>query len=369
MGIEAKRAALGKKKSPPIFSHEFVIQNHGDIISCIIMFIMLGFMFNATTGLAQVFIVPQYNDTITLPSETEPRLLYKSGFRDLLTIFFYTLVWIAVHCAFQEYIFDKIQRRLHLSKTRQVKFNESGHMAVFGIYSMIHAGSILNELAIHKDFTRIWIGYPELHRHFPLSTKLFFIFQISYWLHQLPEFYFQKLKREEIFNRLGYIIIFTTATCFFYFANFTRLGLALLFLEYLSQALFHSSRLLYFTGKVQLSSTAFKPWNFVFMITRLVTIVLAVITLWYGHRQNEVAFVDPESGNFNTKLIRINSLLAVVLIQLWMLFNFSTFHIARWREKSREQAAQISSKKKSGGGFGAKGKRSQKSSGDEQKEK
>jgi translocating chain-associated membrane protein 1 len=70
MGIEAKRAALGKKKSPPIFSHEFVIQNHGDIISCIIMFIMLGFMFNATTGLAQVFIVPQYNDTITLPSET-----------------------------------------------------------------------------------------------------------------------------------------------------------------------------------------------------------------------------------------------------------------------------------------------------------
>jgi len=34
------------------------------------MFIMLGFMFNATTSLAQVFIVPQYNDTLTLPNET-----------------------------------------------------------------------------------------------------------------------------------------------------------------------------------------------------------------------------------------------------------------------------------------------------------
>jgi len=69
----------------------------------------------------------------------------------LFTIFFYTLVWIAVHCALQEYIFDKVQRRLHLSKTRQVKFNESGHTAVFSIYSICHAISILNEMEIHKD--------------------------------------------------------------------------------------------------------------------------------------------------------------------------------------------------------------------------
>ncbi|KAL3075724.1 hypothetical protein niasHS_012554 [Heterodera schachtii] len=362
MGFEAKRAAaLGRnKKSPPILSHEFVIQNHGDIVSCGIMVVMLGFMFGATSHIAQVFIVPQYNDTVTLPDETEPRILYKSGVRDLASLFFYTLVWIAVHCALQEYILDKVQRKLHLSKSRQVKFNESGHFAAFSIYSLIHAGIILHDLAIHKDLTRIWSGYPELHRHFPIYTKLFFIFQISYWLHQLPEFYFQKLKSEEIFNRLGYIIIFITATCFFYFANFVRLGLLLLFLEYFSQALFHTSRLLYFSGKIQPSSTAFKPWNFLFPITRLATIVLAVVSLWYGHRQNEVAFVDLASGNFNTQLIRINSLLVVLLIQLWMLFNFSTFHIARWRERCREQAAHAASgggKRRGGGGFGAKTKR------------
>nr|CAD2207136.1 unnamed protein product [Meloidogyne enterolobii] len=215
------------------------------------MFIMLGFMFNATTSLAQVFIVPQYNDTLTLPNETESRILYRNGIRDLFTIFFYTLVWIAVHCALQEYIFDKVQRRLHLSKTRQVKFNESGHTA-----------------------TRIWTGYPELHRHFSLSTKLYYIFQISFWLHQIPEFYFQKLKREEIFNRLVYLTIFITASCFFYFANFTRLGLVLLSFEYLSQGIFHTSRLLYFSGKVLPASTAFKPWNFVFLITRLFRLCL-----------------------------------------------------------------------------------------------
>ena len=47
-----------------------------------------------------------------------------------------------------------------------------------------------------------------------------------------------------------------------------------------------------------------------------------------------------------------------MLIQLWMLFNFSTFHIARWREKSREQAAQqTGGKKKAGGGGFGKGKK------------
>jgi hypothetical protein len=57
-------------------------------------------------------------------------------------------------------------------------------------------------------------------------------------------------------------------------------------------------------------------------------------------------------------MFSINSLLAIVLIQLWMLFNFSTFHIARWREKSRDQTAQSGgAKKKSGPGFGGKGKK------------
>jgi hypothetical protein len=44
-----------------------------------------------------------------------------------------------------------------------------------------------------------------------------------------------------------------------------------------------------------------------------------------------------------------------------MLFNFSTFHISRWREKSREQAAHSAGKKKSGGGFGFKNKKAGKS--------
>ena len=55
MGIEAtRRAALGrtKKQAPPILSHEFIIQNHGDLISCLIMLVMVGFMFQVRSGVA-----------------------------------------------------------------------------------------------------------------------------------------------------------------------------------------------------------------------------------------------------------------------------------------------------------------------------
>ena len=32
-------------KNPPILSHEFVIQNHADIVSCVVMLISVGLMF------------------------------------------------------------------------------------------------------------------------------------------------------------------------------------------------------------------------------------------------------------------------------------------------------------------------------------
>lgn len=40
-------AVKGRKtssKNPPILSHEFIIQNHGDIVSCIAMLFVIGLM-------------------------------------------------------------------------------------------------------------------------------------------------------------------------------------------------------------------------------------------------------------------------------------------------------------------------------------
>lgn len=43
MGIRKKTT-----KNPPVLSHEFVIQNHADIVSCVAMVFLLGLMFEVS---------------------------------------------------------------------------------------------------------------------------------------------------------------------------------------------------------------------------------------------------------------------------------------------------------------------------------
>lgn len=53
--VELRRVMGGrtKKNSPPIFSHEFIIQNHGDIMSCILMIFIVGLIFQVS----QIFVL------------------------------------------------------------------------------------------------------------------------------------------------------------------------------------------------------------------------------------------------------------------------------------------------------------------------
>lgn len=39
------------KKNPPILSHEFVIQNHADIVSCVAMVFVVGLMMQVSSKL------------------------------------------------------------------------------------------------------------------------------------------------------------------------------------------------------------------------------------------------------------------------------------------------------------------------------
>lgn len=37
--------------------------------------------------------------------------------------------------------------------------------------------------------------------------KFFYIIQLAYWLHTFPELYFQKIKKEEMFDRVAYAVV------------------------------------------------------------------------------------------------------------------------------------------------------------------
>lgn len=44
MAIKPGIARKSSNKNPPFFSHEFVIQNHADIVSCVAMVFVVGLM-------------------------------------------------------------------------------------------------------------------------------------------------------------------------------------------------------------------------------------------------------------------------------------------------------------------------------------
>lgn len=51
-------AIKGRKnsnKNPPIFSHEFIIQNHGDIVSCVAMIFVTGLMIQVSINFVNDF--------------------------------------------------------------------------------------------------------------------------------------------------------------------------------------------------------------------------------------------------------------------------------------------------------------------------
>lgn len=150
----------GSQKNPSILSHEFVIQNHADIVSCIAMVIVLGLLFNVSVHLvyhlqivafrlhsitfekisilpivsnfisnsfhfklvsliclplsnlskqstqpfASIFITLGYNTTSIFNSPSPVHYTY--GVRDLCVLAFYTLICIIMHAVVQECVLD-----------------------------------------------------------------------------------------------------------------------------------------------------------------------------------------------------------------------------------------------------------------------
>ena len=98
MGTGFRRGKSGNKNIPYL-SHEFVIQNHGDIVTCLMMVFTVGLMFQITTPLSSVFIMPSHY--ITADSD-----LLNYGAQDITLVFFYTLAAIVFHAVIQEYVLD-----------------------------------------------------------------------------------------------------------------------------------------------------------------------------------------------------------------------------------------------------------------------
>ncbi|GMT23684.1 hypothetical protein PFISCL1PPCAC_14981, partial [Pristionchus fissidentatus] len=354
MGVEARRLIKkANKNAPPILSHEFVIQNHGDITSVILMVVFLGFMWQQTSAIAQVFVLPQYNETINLTvgenivTQVEG---FRVGLRDIFTVLFYTVACVTVHAIIQEYVIDKLIKKicrdskLSVSKTKLVKLNESGQLFVFWAYTLAHALWVLSDyFHTFNDVGKLWLNYPEEHRIMSLRTKFFFIIQLAYWLHSFPEFYLQKYKGEEMKERTLPILIHIAAITAGYALNFNRITLVLLSLEAIVGVLFHAARFLHIIECKNTALRLFHSWNIVFVVARLLETFVAAVVFWHGFKVNETPFVDFEQGNFNTSFIRLNALFVVVVLQGYQFAQFALFHFGRFRDSWSKKAKKTQS--------------------------
>eukprot|EP00096_Caligus_rogercresseyi_P010812 TRINITY_DN404_c0_g1_i1.p1 TRINITY_DN404_c0_g1~~TRINITY_DN404_c0_g1_i1.p1 ORF type:complete len:394 (-),score=153.42 TRINITY_DN404_c0_g1_i1:503-1684(-) len=344
----------GNTKTPPILSHEFVIQNHADIVACFAMIFVVGFMFQSSSPAASLFIGLHHN--VSVPAGSAPAhlpaspsgevTLYRAGLKDLCGIFFYFLISIVMHAILQEYLLDKMNRKLHMSKSKHAKFNESGQLLAFVLASLVWAGDLLLR-EFPPSVRSLWEGYP--HANMSFSLKFFFIVQLAYWLHTFPDLYFHKVKREDIPERVaraGAHILLLAAT---YVLSLNRLALTLLALQYGVQALFHAARLLHYAEKLRLSESLFATHDLFFVLARLGSIILTVLTFWYGLplAPLEEQGIDLAKGNFNTPLLRLTGLLIVCLLQAWLMWNFITLQLKLKREKSIMSGSTASGEKKS----------------------
>merc|ERR1712215_288960 len=327
-------AVKKKTKNPPIFSHEFVIQNHADIVACVAMVFVVGLMFQVSSPLASIFIALHHN--VSVPTEIQPGVFqdvlhYTQGFKDISAVFFYLLISVVMHAIIQEYLLDKVNKKLHLSKIKHAKFNESGQLLSFYLMSLVWAGDIIFRENLF-NVSALWEGYP--HNNMTFLFKFFFIIQISYWLHIFPELYFQKTKREDMPPKIQYAtlyLIFITAS---YVFRFTRLSLVLLVVHYLAEAVFHTCRILAYADKSAIASKLFKLGDLLFVLARLSSVILAVLTFWFGLASlpAELQVFDISAGNYNTGFLRVNALVAVCLLQAWLMWNFIMFQVKRARE-------------------------------------
>merc|ERR1712055_1257616 len=282
----AGMVAMGKKtKNPPILSHEFVIQNHADIVACVAMIFVVGLMFQVSSPLASIFIALHHN--VSVPTEIQPGVFqdvlhYTQGFKDISAVFFYLLISVVMHAIIQEYLLDKVNKKLHLSKIKHAKFNESGQLLSFYLMSLFWAGDIIFRENLF-NVASLWDGYP--HANMTFLFKFFFIIQLSYWLHIFPELYFQKVKRDDWAPKIQYACLYLAFILAAYVTSFTRVSLVLLVVHYLAEVVFHSCRILAYAEKTSISSKLYKLGDLLFVLARLSSVILTVLTFWYGLAQ------------------------------------------------------------------------------------
>ena len=117
-------------------------------------------------------------------------------------------------------------------------------------------------------------------------------------------------------SRIQYASLYLAFIVGAYVFSYTRLGLCLMILQYVAEAVFHLCRLLAYTDKVDIARPLYKVHDALFVLARLGSISLAVLTFWYGMALLPKQEINIAEGNWNNFGFRVFALIAVCGLQV-----------------------------------------------------
>lgn len=172
-----------------------------------------------------------------------------------------------------------------------------------------------------QQISLLWEKFPDHPMVF--LHKLYFIVQLAYYLHILPEIYFQKVKKEMQQPKIIHSICSFSFIALAYFFNFQRIALVLLTLHYTSEVASHVFQLLEIFDRDERFINLHFVQKTVFLTSRFATMVLAVLTLHYGIQTTALANV---------------ALFAVFALQSYLIFEFVNNILRAKREQIAERS-------------------------------
>ncbi|KAI3383102.1 hypothetical protein SNEBB_006677 [Seison nebaliae] len=355
--VNMRRRQNSGTKNPPILSYEFVVQNRADILSVFCLIIVAGSVFKPLQPISSTFITLKSNITEIqqYPNET----LYTFGRSDIFSIIFYTVFGIIFHAVIQEYMLDKTLKKIKFSKTKSAMYNVAGHLVTYHLISVFLTVYLLSQSNVHLNFAQVWKSYPEPMNMF---TKIFFLIQIAYWLHWIPEVFLSKLKYEVGF----YVVVesILNICCFLaaYISFFHKYFMILWTLHSIGQFVYYVSILCEYSiaannnGKhLQRSISNWienikTPIN---VIIRLLTVVFTIVVFGRGLTMTEKQQLEEVEGhdeirdripNFNKFNVRMFIMATVCFVQLYLLIGVQLSQKSsskRSRENSMESKKSL----------------------------
>lgn len=216
--------------------------------------------------------------------------------------------------------FQKVSKKLHLSKFKLARFNDSCQLLVFYLMSCIWGLDVIIREGYFGQLSLLWENFPEHPMIF--LHKLFFIIQLAYYFHMLPELYLQKVKKEDQQPKIIHAICSFSFIALAYFMGFQRIALFLLTLHYANEVVSHVFQLIDIFDRDEKLAKLHLINKTIFVATRFGTMVLAMLTLFYSIESSTKTTI---------------ALIGIFLLQGYLIFQFINNVLKAKREKLAEK--------------------------------